>query len=362
MKKILDWLIQFPLYPDDGVPFYKLEDHQNRALKSLNNKIRKGIYVQVENKCLCANVNVGKDVIITQKDMAGISVNNILCSKCGLIRSEEIFNDTSCKLFYENEYNAIYYNSSGPSETFFQGQVERGNGFLELIKRLDLLPSISTVFEVGCSMGGNLYPFYEDKKSVSGSDYNEENIDYGKAKGMKLYAGFINDEITSSNSQDLVILSHVMEHFVSIIKDVNKVIEKIRPGKYLLVEVPGIFAVKPYPFYPIWHFQKAHIYNFFYYEYLKVFFTKLGLKVVYGDERCTFVLQKPMDYSPIKDMPEIYDESLKDYPARIEAHLRYKYFILDYFVFLNSVRVKRAIGNALQWVGLKGILKSILRH
>jgi hypothetical protein len=275
MKFLIDQLtrrINFPLYKNDGKPFFRLAGKQKEMQEQLNCKIKNGEYTQIENYCLCANKYSARDKVVSEKDLFGIEVKNILCCKCGLIRSDKIFDDKSMALFYKNEYNTLYYNLTQPNESFFQDQIERGNSFLSLMEKLRLLDDIETVFEVGCNMGGNIYPFYRRQKSVSGCDYDEEYLKYGNSKGLNLYQGEVNNQITPDGSQDLIILSHVMEHFAKPINSLSAIAKKIKPEKYLLVEVPGIFAEKPYSYYPIWHFQKAHVYNFFYKEYLEVFF------------------------------------------------------------------------------------------
>src|SRR5260221_1661080 len=150
-----------------------------------------------------------------------------------------------------------------------------------------------------------------------------------------------------------------MEHFAKPVNSLNEIAKKIRPRKYLLVEVPGIFADKPYSYYPIWHFQKAHVYNFFYKEYLEVFFSSLGFEILYGDERCTFVLRKGKTHSLMTE--PVYDEKLRNYPTRIENYLKKKYVSLDYFKFLNGVRVNSAIRIVLGGLPLLEWAKNIYK-
>ena len=343
--------ISFPLYKDDGEPIFRLVEKQKEAQKLLNWKITSQVYGEIENHCLCANENESDDIVLAEKDLIGISVKNILCGKCGLIRSDKVFDTKSMAQFYGNEYNILYYGSAQPNEKFFQSQVERGNGFYELIRVIGLLDDIENVFEIGCNMGGNMFPFFLNKKTVSGCDYAKEYVEFGKAKGLNLYAGEVDDIRTPDGSQDLVILSHVMEHFADPIGYICSITRKIKPGKYLLIEVPGVFADNPYPYYPIWHLQKAHVFNFFYKEYLDVFFSSFGYEILYGDERCTFVLKKRIDQHSGRPT-SIYDRRLEGYPARIENHFKERYLRLDYFRFLNKVRVKKRIRNVFTSLGL----------
>ena len=81
------------------------------------------------------------------------------------------------------------------------------------------------------------------KFSCTGVDYDEEYLEFGRLKGLSLINGNYKN-IIEDNSVDLLILSHVMEHFSNPIEDMIDVISKVKSNKYLLVEVPGIFYHK----------------------------------------------------------------------------------------------------------------------
>lgn len=318
LQSLLKNRVTFPLFKDDGQPFYAENKDLMQHVQILNDKIKSKKYKQITHVCLCGNTTPEKDILLAQKDMWGISVDNYICSKCGLVRSSEIFDDEATAHFYNIDYKPIFYNISTPSANHFVSETERGRQFYDLISSLGLVNEIETVFENGCGMGGNLYPFFTNKKTCTGCDFAKEYVQYGISKGLQLYFGEMNDKDTPDESQDLILLSHVMEHFNDPIEEIIRLTKKIKPGKYLLVEVPGVFAEAPYNYYPTRHLQKAHVFNFFYADFLKLFFEKLGLKVLFANERCTLVLQKPLDYK-IPVLPIVmYNHSLASYPQRIK--------------------------------------------
>ncbi|MDR1021813.1 MAG: class I SAM-dependent methyltransferase, partial [Prevotellaceae bacterium] len=180
------------------------------------------------------------------------------------------------------------------------------------------LSKLENIVEIGCGAGGILVPFKEIGKTVSGCDFDKDYLEYGKQKGLNLIYGS-SDQI-QNNSADLVILSHVMEHLLHPIDEMKAIIGKIKPEKYILVEVPGIFRIANAYFNPILYFLNAHYYYYYYY-YLRVFFTQLGLKVLYGDEQCTVICQKPKDWNSEKTPSIIYDDSLQAYPQKVANYL-----------------------------------------
>ena len=67
----------------------------------------------------------------------------MICSKCGLIRSEKIFNDESNINFYKYYYRNIYVGLSKPNEKFFDDQINRGTEFLTLLNKYIEIKNLS---------------------------------------------------------------------------------------------------------------------------------------------------------------------------------------------------------------------------
>ncbi len=334
--------IKLPLYKNDGNAMFIFKRSIKEAVQRVNSKINSGFYHHIENRCLCGNTKPAQDVLLAEKDMWGITVDSVLCSKCGLIRSKMIPDKKALADFYETDYKNIYYNSIEPGEDLFNSQKIRGEGFFKLVENLNILDEIKTVFDYGCGMGGALVPFKQVGKKVSGCDYGEEYIDYGNKKDLNLYHGELNEKNTHRNSQDLVMVSHVMEHFTDIVNSMQNIVDIVAPGKYFLVEVPGLYAESPHKYYPVWHLQKGHIVNFFYKDFLIDFFTILGLEVVFCNEQCTFICKKPSTYSR-KNVGSIYSGNLGKYPQQNLDYFVASYRKYDLNKWKNPVRIAKVL-------------------
>ena len=363
VNKFLRYFIKFPLYDDDGKSLLILKPIVKRAVDCVNEKIRNGEYKHIVNPCLCGNKSENQDSVISQKDMWGVTVENVICSKCGLIRSKEILSEASLIDFYEKYYKKIYYNSTEPKESFFMSQTLRGQGFFELLQSLGFLNQIVTVFDYGCDMGGVLVPFAKAGKKVTGCSFGKAYVSYGQKKGLTgLYHGGLDHTKTEEASQDLVILSHVMEHFTKPIEQIQELLLIIKPGKYLLVEVPGLFADNPYKDYPVWHLQKGHVFNFFYKDFLKIFFERFGLKVMFCNERCTFVLKKPINYQLPAKVDPIYSPVLEKYPEEVAGYFKDSYIKCDFFKFLNKHRLIKFILLIVDALKMRRLLTIIVKR
>lgn len=345
--------VQYPLFvkPEDlNIHLGKI---QRSAVTRLIQKLEEGSYIKNKNSCLCGNTDGNLDELISRIDMHGIPLDVLLCRKCGLIRSAEVFDQQSNADYYRYEYRDIISGGSQQVEKFFTAQLERGDSFLKILGAVEVMNDIDSVMEIGCGSGGVLYPFHCAGKMVCGFDYDNEYLDYGRAKGMDLFCLEKDDALYQQTAPDLLILSHVFEHFLNPEEELIRCITKVKPGKYLLIEVPGIFSVDTRNIlygYPVRYFQIAHVVQFFYHDFLERFFRTLGLEIVYGDETATFVLKKPLHWSP-KVSNGFYGEELAKYPAQIDAYLKETYFDFRYRPDVN--KAKWFIVNLLEKLGLR---------
>lgn len=349
-----------PLFKNDGEAFFVVDHTKAPALERLKQKIATGEYAHEPIACVCGKQADAEDVLLAEKDMWGVPLDTIVCKDCGLIRSKTIFEPQAMQAFYEQEYKSIYYNSTEPNARLFSGQKQRGAGFLSLLQEQQLLDSVARVFDCGCGMGGTLMAFKEQGKQVSGCDFGTAFIAYGQEQGLDLYHGSLDTQKTPPNSQDLVILAHVMEHFSDIETELQQVIEIVAPGKYLLVEVPGLYAKDPYKNYPAWHLQKGHVVNFFYKDFLHNFFSGLGLEVVYGDERCTFICRKPADYQAKR--PAELTKGLEGFAERNTSYFVAKQQALQANRFKNTTYISKLLLNMARKTGTKALLHLLIKE
>lgn len=348
---MLQKFIKFPLYHDDKKPFITLNSLQKRQIELLNQKIVTNEYTLIDNPCLCENTHPKKDIVISEKDRYGISCPFVLCIQCGLIRTQKRFEEKSNIKFYNEDYRNIYVGYEFSPESFFNEQLKRGEQFFSLIEQHVNISNISNVFEIGCGAGGILYAFQQKGKKVSGCDFGKKYLKTGQEKQMFLYEGSINPSLTDYNSQDLIILSHVFEHFSNPINELNKIIEFIRDEKFLLIEVPGIFNIKQTYFSPLLYLQNAHYYNF-YKSFLEYLFQEMGLSIIYSDERCTFILQKPSLWKK-RETSITYNDHLSSWPKKVLHEITINHVL--YSLYLHPFFIRQKISKLLTKFKIKKI-------
>ena len=277
-------------YVNDNVAIYTMNDLQENSLNEFITKLKNGVYKQTLIECICGQSKNQDQIIISEKDRYGIPVNFFLCQKCGLIFQKTPLSEKSLNEFYRFEYNKLYKGGISDLDTLFEKALGRGKRFNKLVKNLNIYDKIESVFETGCATGANLYPFYLDNKVAHGFDYDENLLNYGRKKGLTL---FNIDELDNRSKQtyDLIISSHVLEHVLNPIDFLKSQIQYLKIGKYLLLEVPGIFSFHMKNNKIIDNLVNAHIY-YFHKELLINIASHLGLKSIYSDQVCTFLFQK----------------------------------------------------------------------
>jgi SAM-dependent methyltransferase len=353
--------VNYPLFVKPADLKLHKDSVQQAGITRLIGKIANGTYKRNRSSCLCGKTDATLDEVISRLEMHGIGLEVLLCRKCGLIRSADVFDVQSNADYYTHEYREILSGGRNIVEEFFTSQLDRGTSFVDILTRTGVIQDIESVVEIGCGSGGVLYPLHSIGKKVSGYDYDNDYLEYGRNKGMEMFR--VGEE---SNSiplipPDLMILSHVVEHFLDPKKELSQYIEKVKPGKYVLIEVPGIFcssARRELHGYPVRYFQLAHVIQFFYREYLEVFYKAFGLEIIYGDETATFVLKKPLHWEP-KIIGDIFSDDLSKYPALIDAYLKETFF--DYSYRPNKENIIWFCTSMLESIGLRKTIKRLVR-
>lgn len=249
-------------YEDDGKEFLKLNSVQKVAKAQFLNKFFGGVYKLEERLCDCG-ADIHDMELITKKDRYGLPVDTVICKKCGLIMTNPCLTQDSLNEFYDNEYRPLYVEDSSDDE-FFNNEYKKGQVIYEYLKSQLDFDKISNVLEIGTGMGGILKAV-EDNENVSvlGIDLGSDYIEKGKKRGVNLRQGNAGSlESEYLNKFDLIIVCHVLEHFLDIESELKSISKLLSPGGYLYVEVPGVKDI-PYSYRDFMGFlQNAHIRHF----------------------------------------------------------------------------------------------------
>lgn len=271
-------------YKDDGKEFLKLNNVQKEAKESYMKNLRGGGYKEVIINCDCG-ADIKNMKLLAKKDRYGLPLNTVICKKCGLIMSNPTLDQESLNSFYDREYRPLYVGENMATEEFFAEQYSHGKKIYEFLKENIDVTKIKTVLEIGTGAGGILKAI-EDNQDVEacGIDLGGEYIEFGKMHGLNLYKMHSSElALKSPHKYDLIILSHVLEHFLDLKNELAMIKELLSSHGYLYIEVPGIKNV-PYPYGDFMGcIQNAHIRSFTL-DTLKQVLAWNGFSLVDGNE------------------------------------------------------------------------------
>ncbi len=252
-------------------------------------KLDDGTYALESAPCFCGEP--ASDLEIAGRDRYGLPVRTVLCPSCGLMRSDPRMDADSTARFYQDDYRDLY-TGPGNGDALFASQVSRGRGLVKLLEKL--LPTIDTVYEIGCGAGGLLLPFAEQGKRVAGVDLGDEYLEFGRAQGLSLVHGSADDLLAQAGEPaDLVLLLHVLEHYLDLSEGIEQTLRLVRPGGLLLIEVPGIASIATgYRGDLLSYLQNAHNFHFTA-ATLEFVLRRCGLDVLASSESALALCQRP---------------------------------------------------------------------
>ena len=219
-------------------------------------KLENGRYTLESSACLCGSSEPG--TVLARIDRYRLPHRSVLCHQCGLVRTDPRMTAASYADFYANHYRAIYERPGQSAESLFAHQADNARRrFLFLRRHAKKTPE--SVIELGCGGGWNLLPFSGSGARVVGFDFDPEYLNAGRHRGLDLRPGGVDEASKLGIMYHAVILSHVVEHMLDPVKELQRVRTLLYPDGLLFAEVPSILKAG-HPL--LRYFQSAHTYSF----------------------------------------------------------------------------------------------------
>tara|TARA_A100001015_G_scaffold303683_1_gene393696 strand:+ start:67 stop:1134 length:1068 start_codon:yes stop_codon:yes gene_type:complete len=206
------------------------------------NYIKKN-YTLIPTKCLCEN---NDDILLSISDRNCIEFPIVVCKKCGLIRPKNYFTEKDVKHFYTNHYRKIVHGHTDKvdedPERYYNMQKNDSKRRIDIIKKFgNISLSNKKVLDLGGGCGGNL-DILRNENEVYLADYFEPFLKYAKSKNINVIKGGLE---SIDFKPDLIICTHVMEHWSNFKEEMKKLIQIQKVGKTInYIEHPGIDSIK----------------------------------------------------------------------------------------------------------------------
>ena len=233
---------------DEATKFIAHKNRINQQPKYLKNYYEffeyhaKKEYKKIKNICLCGNEN---DILLSKTDRHCVDFTTVVCKNCGLVRAKDYYRTDDLKNFYKNFYRTIIATGDkkelSPSELF--DEQKRTSKF-----RYDLLEKYSKkplknmkILDFGGGVGGILDHF--DKSNTKYlADYYDPYLEFALTKNISSTKGGWNK---IDFKVDVVILSHVIEHWNNFEYEIQNLINIQEENQTLnYIEFPGLDSIK----------------------------------------------------------------------------------------------------------------------
>ena len=221
-------IIKFPQYDKKYYNFFQLYAKEK--------------YKLVNNYCLCGSKN---DILISQTDRHCVEFITVICKSCGLIRAKNYFRNEDVEDFYKNFYRTDIYGGNDdnlhPPDKYEEQKINFKFRY-DLLNKYKKKPLNNLkILDLGGGIGGVLDHFNNTNKKYL-VDYFDPYLKYAETKGIESIKGGLN---RVNFKVDIVILSHVIEHWNNFEYEIQKLINIQKKNQTLnYIEFPGVDSLK----------------------------------------------------------------------------------------------------------------------
>lgn len=226
---------------------------------------------------------------ISNKGQFGLPANVVICKECGLVYLNPRWDSDSYLDFYKHKYDNYYrprLTTNNPSKGKPKNHV---NPILKRIEELGLVPEkINNILDIGSGEGENLIDFgarYPDSKLYA-IEPSQKSQKYLKISDINLITDDVNADWEEDyvGMFDIIIMRHVLEHFLNPVMILKKVRKVLSEKGILYVAVPN--NLNPTQNLQNSWFRVVHTYYFNRYSLANILTISnlMALKIVEGDD------------------------------------------------------------------------------
>lgn len=254
---------------------------EEKFKRSYNDYFKKNY---VRKLCLCGSK---KNKLLFKFDRYNLNTSIVLCNNCGLVYADKILPKKDLTKFYASDSYRFFYNVLDTGvlkfndDHFLDEQINNLKSTIHpvsIIRNFYKFNSNEIILELGSGFA-QVSRSLKRKGRLVCVDYSDKAINYLQDKRVEAYRGGTEVLEKINLKYDLIILSHVVEHFYDFKKELMNIIKYLKDGGKIYIEVPNLDSK-----YNMEQFQNAHNYYFTKNTFLS-YVTSLGLRPDYICEK-----------------------------------------------------------------------------
>tara|TARA_R110002096_G_scaffold412195_2_gene612630 strand:+ start:880 stop:1782 length:903 start_codon:yes stop_codon:yes gene_type:complete len=184
--------------------------------------------------------------IIKQKEL-DYDLNLVICKKCSLGLLNPRWTKEAYNVYYKEEYDKQYRSDIESEEEKYLSP----NPIIERFKNNDIdISKFKNILDIGCGSGENLVAFKNANPKIE--CYGIEPSIKSQKKLINKGVNIISDDVDSNwdfdceNKFDIIIMRHVLEHFLTPLEVLKKVYNVLNKNGILYIAVPNNLLEKRY--------------------------------------------------------------------------------------------------------------------
>ena len=265
-----------------------------------------------------------KSSFITDKGKYGLPLNVVLCEECGLGYLNPRWDAASYGSFYENDYDKYYRPNILSKKKKVSSSINPVTQRFKLYNQKNSNPK--SILDIGSGAGKNLGELSNQYKcsSLFAIEPSRASQKILEQNNVVVISNDVdsNWEVNYENRFDIIIMRHVLEHFLDPSAILNKVNKVLSDEGILYLAVPNCLN-------PVQNLEKSwfrNVHTFYFNKYtLENFFNKSNLKILtmmegdeYNNGEIYLFAEKALCSIPLNIKKEHYTEQLKVYNERFE--------------------------------------------
>ncbi|MBI1248403.1 methyltransferase domain-containing protein [bacterium] len=197
-------------------------------------------------------------VVLHNRDRYGYPLRTVISKASGLVYVDPRPDDDAIDDFYRNSYRRYYKSAAVPKWKHTARNARIAGQRITMVQ--SLAPKGAAVLDVGTGSGELLYVGNRHGYKMQGIEVDHAYSQFGRQSyGVKIINQSLLHASLPDNHFDVVTCFHVLEHLADPAAALRKIAATLKPGGYLLLEVPNVESLDA-RFSQKWH--PGHLFHF----------------------------------------------------------------------------------------------------